>query len=160
MWHENSEEIKVMLKSVFKIDDDYYARKKALQLLPAEDIKKKEFKELENNKKDHVDFFDWETHIFFDDCMAKPVKGKKDNVNGYVKDLIGAVDDYGKQWYGKKGMAIPELTKYVTPYGGEKSLKIHEIYVFSSGRLVWNLPGGTSITCHLKDKKKIRHKKR
>ena len=123
MWHENSEEIKVMLKSVFKIDDDYYARKKALQLLPSEDIKKKEFKELENNKKDHVDFFDWETHIFFDDCMAKPVKGKKDNVNGYVKDLIGAVDDYGKQWYGKNGMAIPELTKYVTPYGGEKNIK-------------------------------------
>ena len=28
------------------------------------------------------------------------------------------------------------------------------------GRLVWNLPGGTSMTCHLKDKKKIRHKKR
>ena len=112
-----------MLKSVFKIDDDYYARKKALQLLPSEDIKKKEFKELENNKKDYVDFFDWETHIFFDDCMAKPVKGKKDNVNGYVKDLIGAVDDYGKQWYGKNGMAIPELTKYVTPYGGEKSMK-------------------------------------
>ena len=69
------------------------------------------------------DFYEWETHIFFDDCMAKPVKGKKDNVNGYVKDLIGAVDDYGKQWYGKNGMAIPELTKYVTPYGGEKSIK-------------------------------------
>merc|ERR1719193_2160386 len=59
MWHENSEEIKVMLRSVFKIDEDYYARKKALQLLPSEDIKKKEFKELENNKKDYVDFFDW-----------------------------------------------------------------------------------------------------
>ena len=50
--------------------------------------------------------------------MAKPVKGQKDNVNSYVKDLIGAVDEYGKQWYDKKQMAIPELTKYVTPYGG------------------------------------------
>ena len=120
MWHENSEEIKVMLRSVFKIDEDYYARRKALDLLPSEDIKKKKFKEIENDKKDYVDFFDWETHIFFDDCMAKPVKGKKDNVNGYVKDLIGAVDEYGKQWYGKYGMAIPELEKYVTPYGGKK----------------------------------------
>ena len=52
--------------------------------------------------------------------MAKPVKGQKDNVNSYVKDLIGAVDEYGKQWYGKYDMAIPELEKYVTPYGGKK----------------------------------------
>ena len=51
MWHETSEEIKVMLKSVFKIDDDYYARRKALNLLPEEDMNKKSFEELENNKK-------------------------------------------------------------------------------------------------------------
>ena len=31
--------------------------------------------------------------------------------------------------------------------------------MLTSGRLVWNLPGGTSMTCHLKDKKKIRVKK-
>ena len=67
--------------------------------------------------------------------MAKPVKGQKDNVNSYVKDLIGAVDEYGKQWYGKYGMDIPELEKYVTPYGG---------------RLVWTLPGTTKVVCHLK----------
>ena len=40
-----------MLKSVFKIDDDYYARRKALNLLPEEDMNKKSFEELENNKK-------------------------------------------------------------------------------------------------------------
>ena len=38
---------------------------------------------------------------------------------------------------------LPE--RYATPYGG---------------RLVWTLPGGTQIICHLKDKAKIRHKKR
>ena len=27
-------------------------------------------------------------------------------------------------------------------------------------RLVWTLPGKTKIVCHLKDKEKIRHKKR
>ena len=96
--------------------------------------------------------------------MAKPVKGQKDNVNSYVKDLIGAVDEYGKQWYGKKQMAIPELTKYVTPYGGGQCPlgkdTINTLFLLVAGRLVWNLPGGTSMTCHLKDKKKIRHKKR
>jgi chitin synthase len=35
--------------------------------------------------------------------------------------------------------------RYPTPYGG---------------RLVWTLPGKTRIVCHLKDKAKIRHKKR
>ena len=42
-------------------------------------------------------------------------------------------------------MKVPPATKYSTPYGG---------------RLVWTLPGETKIICHLKDKDKIRHKKR
>ena len=36
-------------------------------------------------------------------------------------------------------------TKVITPYGG---------------RLVWVLPGGNSLVVHLKDKQKIRHRKR
>ena len=36
-------------------------------------------------------------------------------------------------------------TKVATPYGG---------------RLVWILPGGNSLIVHLKDKDKIRHRKR
>ena len=126
MWHENSEEIKVMLKSVFKLDDDLYARRKALDLLPKKDQDKKSFTDLEKKKKEEVHFFEWETHIFFDDCMA-PIKkeelekGKKENVNDYVKDLIGAVDDYGKKWYSKNGLGIPELTKFITPYGGTEN---------------------------------------
>ena len=42
-------------------------------------------------------------------------------------------------------MKVPYPVKYPTPYGG---------------RLIWTLPGGTKIICHLKDKNKIRHKKR
>ena len=124
MWHETPDEIKVCLKSVFKIDQDYYARRKALNLLPAKDTTGKSFKELDNNKKAFVDFFEWETHIFFDDCMAKPAEGQGNDempsVNNYVKDLIRTVEEYGKSWYGKYDMSIPTLTKYVTPYGGKK----------------------------------------
>ena len=40
---------------------------------------------------------------------------------------------------------IPNPHKYPSPYGG---------------RLVWRLPGGTKIICHLKDREKIRHRKR
>ncbi len=42
-------------------------------------------------------------------------------------------------------MRIPAPLKYGTPYGG---------------RLVWTLPGGNTLSAHLKDKVLIRHKKR
>merc|ERR1719186_893218 len=46
--------------------------------------------------------------------------------------------------YGKVGKVKAPKT-FPTPYGG---------------RLIWTLPGKTRIVCHLKDKDKIRHKKR
>ena len=42
-------------------------------------------------------------------------------------------------------MKIAPPTKYPTPYGG---------------RLEWTLPGNNKLSVHLKDKAKIRHKKR
>lgn len=42
-------------------------------------------------------------------------------------------------------MIIPPPVKYPTPYGG---------------RLEWQLPGGNKLIAHLKDKAKIRHRKR
>ena len=43
------------------------------------------------------------------------------------------------------GMKIPPPTKIDTPYGG---------------KLIWRLPGGNKLIAHLKDKAKIRHRKR
>jgi chitin synthase len=63
----------------------------------------------------------------------------------FVRDLVEKVDDQGKKWYGSRNMKVPHPIRYATPYGG---------------RLVWVLPGQTKIICHLKDKNKIRHKKR
>lgn len=149
MWHESSEEIKVCLKSLFKMDEDYCVRKL---------------------RKDTYDQFEWEAHVFFDDCMKKledKWKGKlkdKNNekkdgkkgdkakmddtkwvVNDYVLDLLTTVDEYGTQWYEKIGVKFPEPKKMLTPYGG---------------RLTWEFPGGTKMVVHLKDKSKIRNKKR
>ena len=98
-------------------------------------------------KVEDKDNYEWETHIFFDDAF-EPGPEELENprqVNQFVKLLIKQVDTQGKIWYGGRKMKVPPPTKYTTPYGG---------------RLVWNLPGGTKITCHLKDKDKIRHKKR
>ena len=126
LWHETSEEMEVMLKSTFGMDE--WVEKMA------DWNRKKQCK--------HPDYFDWELHVFFDDAMATKPNGKV-IVNDFVITLMNTVENYGEKYYGDKWQL--DLTKYQTPYGG---------------RLVWKLPGGTSIVVHLKNKKKIRHKKR
>lgn len=62
-------------------------------------------------------------------------------INEYVATFVESVQE------NIKNLGILDLppTKYPTPYGGQ---------------LVWNLPGKTRLTVHLKDKNKIRHRKR
>ena len=66
-------------------------------------------------------------------------------MNQFVRLLVEQVDEQGKKWFGERKMKVPPPAKYPAPYGG---------------RLIWTLPGGTKVICHLKDKDKIRHKKR
>ena len=66
-------------------------------------------------------------------------------VNDWVVGFIKTVDDYGSAWYKRIGVEFEKPKKMLTPYGG---------------RLIWKLPGGTQLICHLKDKNRIRHKKR
>ena len=65
-------------------------------------------------------------------------------MNNYVKLLVKTIDEAGSYVHGKK-IRVKSPVKIPTPYGG---------------RLEWTLPGKTKIICHLKDKDKIRHKKR
>jgi chitin synthase len=130
MWHENSDEIAEMLKSIFRIDEDYSARRIAMKVLDVSD----------------PDYYEWETHIFFDDCMERSAEVKDEFiVNQFVRLLVVSVEEWGRKWYGQRQFTIGPPVVIPTPYGG---------------RLVWRLPGGTQIICHLKDKNKIRHKKR
>ena len=113
---------------------------------------------------DDPDFYEWETHIFFDDCMEPDDTGYEFQVshkisfyalmhicnyinslftnvftmlqvNQFVRLLINTMDEQGKKWYGARNMKVPDPAKYATPYGG---------------RLVWTLPGSTQVVCHLK----------
>ena len=128
MWHETREEMEEIIKSLFRIDDDYHARKLALQLYDRDE-----------------DFYEWEAHIFFDDAMTRSKDDPEQSViNPFVQTLINTIGSLGLTWYGSRGFQI-EMTRTTTPYGG---------------RLEWTLPGTTKITCHLKNKNKIRHKKR
>ena len=65
-------------------------------------------------------------------------------VNQFVKQLVKTIDEAGTFVHCKKIKVKPPV-KIPTPYGG---------------RLEWTLPGKTKIVCHVKDKSKIRHKKR
>lgn len=63
------------------------------------------------------------------------------HVNDYVKSLIETM----KSSVERMGMLPTPPMKYPAPYGG---------------RLEWLLPGQTHLIVHLKDKNKIRHRKR
>jgi chitin synthase len=65
-------------------------------------------------------------------------------VNKFVRDLMDTVEVAAKEVHGTDCNIAPPV-KYPTPYGG---------------RLMWTLPGKTKMIVHLKNKDKIRHKKR
>ena len=77
------------------------------------------------------DAYTWEMHIFFDDAFLPG----GDALNKYVQQLVSLLEE--------KGLTLEK--KVSTPYGGQ---------------LIWALPEGTHMVVHLKDKQKIRAKKR
>nr|AHX26699.1 chitin synthase [Leptochiton asellus] len=89
------------------------------------------------------DFYEFEAHIFFDDAMEL----SDDDAmvpNQFVANLIDSMNDACSSVH-ERPMFMEAPIKTVTPYGG---------------RLTWRLPGRTKLVVHLKDKTKIRHKKR
>lgn len=129
MWHETHEEMIEFLKTIFRMDEDQAAHRIVRNYLqyPIES------------------YYEWETHIFFDDAFVR--KNKDDNdphVNSYVLDLVNTMSEAASEVH-KTTVRIRPPVIYPTPYGG---------------RLVWTLPGKTKVIAHLKDKAKIRAKKR
>lgn len=84
-------------------------------------------------------------HIFFDDAFE--ISDHSDNdiqVNRFVKMLVDTIDDAASDVH-QTTIRVRPPKKYPSPYGG---------------RLVWTLPGKTKMIAHLKDKDRIRHRKR
>ena len=65
-------------------------------------------------------------------------------VNRFVKQLVQVIDVAASNVH-QCNIRLKPPKKYPTPYGG---------------KLEWTLPGGNKLTAHLKDKIKIRHRKR
>ena len=59
------------------------------------------------------DYYEWETHIFFDDAMEPDDSGKEFVVNQFVRLLVSQVDIQGKKWYGERNMKVSTVYKIV-----------------------------------------------
>lgn len=64
--------------------------------------------------------------------------------NKYVRQVAQCLHE-AASLVSKEQKEMPPPTRIPTPYGG---------------RLTWKLPGGNNLIIHLKDKNKIRHRKR
>ncbi|XP_075057042.1 chitin synthase chs-2-like [Mixophyes fleayi] len=131
MWHETHDEMLKILTSIFRLDKYKFSMKD--------------------------DIFNFEGHIYFDDAFVDDSENqygkKKRYVNSYVECLVTVIEEvYRVFTLNKKEVfyesSTPELkiqTIVSTPYGG---------------KLQYTLPCGNLLYVHLKDKQRIRHKKR
>ncbi|XP_077514188.1 chitin synthase chs-2-like isoform X1 [Amblyomma americanum] len=132
MWHESKDEMLQLLKSVLRMDSDQSARR---------------LSRLHLGIKDKL-YYVFETHIIFDDAFkdGQDSSGRKGRVlNDYVHVLIETVNEAACSVYGLNDICLGPPRVLDTPYGG---------------RLEWTMPGRNALVVHLKDRARIRNKKR
>uniref|UniRef100_A0A0R3RRN4 chitin synthase n=1 Tax=Elaeophora elaphi TaxID=1147741 RepID=A0A0R3RRN4_9BILA len=89
------------------------------------------------------DYYEFEAHIFFDDAFDINEYGEP-VMNKFVQQLIDKVDEAASALH-QTQMRLKQPKKIPTPYGG---------------RLSFIMPGKNRLMIHLKDKQKIRMRKR
>ncbi|XP_067657797.1 chitin synthase chs-2-like [Haliotis asinina] len=137
MWHENEQEMMQILTSLFRLDADQCAKRIAKDKLNAD-----------------VDYYEFEVHILFDDALCDetveegPEKKRKKTGRRAPNDfvlLLNRLLDEAASEYLNRPVKLKKAVKCKTPYGA---------------RIEWIFPGQNKFIVHLKDKDKIRHRKR
>ncbi|GFN76984.1 chitin synthase [Plakobranchus ocellatus] len=90
------------------------------------------------------DYFKMEMHIMFDDAYTLDKETKTFVPNSFVCQFIKCMDEAARSVL-KGFIVIPSPIKVATPYGGQ---------------LIWTMPGLNKMVVHLKNKSKVRHRKR
>ncbi|XP_063411463.1 chitin synthase chs-1-like [Mytilus trossulus] len=101
---------------------------------------------MEEDLKEDVETFDLEAHVFFDDAFEPTTdpESQRKEMNIHVKTFIRELSFATWDFY-EKQIELPDGGMLKTPYGA---------------RIEWTLPGENKMFIHLKDKKKVRNKKR
>ncbi|CAG2190747.1 CHS1 [Mytilus edulis] len=101
---------------------------------------------MEEDLKEDVETFDLEAHVFFDDAFepTTDTQSQRREMNIYVKTFIRELSFATWDFY-EKQIELPDGGMLKTPYGA---------------RIEWTLPGENKMFIHLKDKTKVRNKKR
>ncbi|XP_028966914.1 chitin synthase chs-2 [Galendromus occidentalis] len=129
MWHETTDEMVQLLKSIMRMDEDQCARRIAQKYLRIVD----------------PDYYEFEVHVLFDDAFEWSDHSDEDRqVNRFVTTLVKVMDTAASNVH-QTPIKLKPPKKIPTPYGG---------------RLVWTMPGKNKFVVHMKDKNKIRHRKR
>ncbi|XP_048237922.1 chitin synthase chs-2-like [Haliotis rufescens] len=95
------------------------------------------------NTVDVRDRFNYQAHIFFDDSLEINDDDKW-QANVFVRTLIKVMSQACSAVH-QRYMHLHAPYKVITPYGAQ---------------LIWEMPGGNLLYVHIKDKNKIRHRKR
>ncbi|XP_071036009.1 chitin synthase chs-2 isoform X1 [Parasteatoda tepidariorum] len=91
------------------------------------------------------DYYEFEVHVFFDDAYELCDGDDEEMVaNRFVKQLVHIMDVAASNVH-QCNIKLKPPKKIPTPYGG---------------KLIWTMPGKNKLIAHLKDKVKIRHRKR
>ncbi|XP_014664502.1 PREDICTED: uncharacterized protein LOC106806877 [Priapulus caudatus] len=98
MWHETANEMKGLMKSIFRCDQDQSARRLARTYFDRKDD----------------DYYEFEAHVFFDDAM-ETVGGQR-LLNEFVRQFISTVGEAARSVTG--AAYEPTYQKIATPYGG------------------------------------------
>ncbi|XP_071156753.1 chitin synthase chs-2-like [Mytilus edulis] len=138
MWHENRLEMVQILKSLYRVDMDQFIRKQAVDL-----FREQHPEQAEDLDPEDFEYYEFQAHILFDDAFE--FDDDEDRVpNVFVKLFMEVMQEAANAIHHKE-IKLATPMKIPSPYGAQ---------------LVFDLPGENMMYVHLKDKNKIRHRKR